>query len=366
MLSKRDMTQTHSGSAPQAVISGAHAFKRFHRTFDCRRVFITGGTGLFGKWLLDHFKNLEAEVVVLSRNPEQFFANFPMAGKTQNITFVQGDVRDFGFPSGRFDYVIHAATEASVKLDQENPEEMTAVIVDGTRRVLEFSKQAGVRRLLYVSSGAVYGIQPPELPNVPETFPCSPVTAYGKGKLQAEQMCLESGIETVVARCFAFVGPWLPLDTHFAIGNFIGNCLRNEPIEIKGDGTPLRSYMYGADLSEWLLTILSLSEPARVYNVGSDDAISIFDLARLVRECAGTQNEIIVHGRKVEGALPARYVPSVDRAKNELSLRQRYSVKESVCRTIEWYRNAGSRPESYAARKVSAAVRRTCGGRSNW
>ena len=323
-----------------------------------KRIFLTGGTGLFGKWLLEHFhpsaareapfsrgsdrrerKTLEAELVVLSRNPEQFLRQFPVFGKSSNITFVQGDVRDFSFPSGQFDYVIHAATDASVKLDQGNPDEMYSVIVDGTRRVLEFSKQAGVKRLLYVSSGAVYGVQPPELSHIPEIFSCNPVTAYGKGKLMAEQLCLESGVETVVARCFAFVGPWLPLDTHFAIGNFIGNCLGNETIEIKGDGTPLRSYMYGTDLAEWLVTILLCGEPARAYNVGSDDAISIFDLARLVRECAGTQNEIIVRGKKVEGVLPARYVPSVDRAKKELALCQRYALSDAIRRTIVWQRN---------------------------
>ena len=302
------------------------------------RIFLTGGTGLFGKWLLDFLQALEVRVVILSRNP----AGFPAFGKNANVTFIQGDVRDFELPSGPFDYVIHAATEASVKLDQENPDEMYSVIVDGTRRVLEFSNQAGAKRLLYVSSGAVYGVQPPELSHIPETFPGSPVTAYGKGKLKAEQLCLESGVETVIARCFAFVGPWLPLDTHFAIGNFIGNCLRNEPIEIKGDGTPLRSYMYGSDLAEWLWTILLRGEPSRIYNVGSGDAISISDLARLVRECAGTQNEIIVHGKKVDGALPARYVPSVERAQKELSLRQRCSLSESISRTIAWYRNTGA------------------------
>ena len=302
------------------------------------RIFLTGGTGLFGKWLLDFLQALEVRVVILSRNP----AGFPAFGKNANVTFIQGDVRDFELPSGPFDYVIHAATEASVKLDQEHPDEMYSVIVDGTRRVLEFSKQAGAKRLLYVSSGAVYGVQPPEILHIPESFPCNPVTAYGKGKLKAEQLCLESGVETVIARPFAFVGPWLPLDTHFAIGNFIGNCLRNEPIEIKGDGTPLRSYMYGSDLAEWLWTILLRGEPSRIYNVGSGDAISISDLARLVRECAGTQNEIIVHGKKVDGALPARYVPSVERAQKELSLRQRCSLSESISRTIAWYRNTGA------------------------
>lgn len=299
-----------------------------------KRIFLTGGTGFFGKWLMERLQSLEADVVVLSRNPLQF----PLLVKKSQVTFVQGDVRDFEFPAGSFDYVIHAATEASAKLDLENPDEMVSVIVDGTRRVLEFSKQADIKRLLYVGTGAVYGIQPPELSHIPETFPCNPVTAYGKGKLAAEQLCLASGVETVIARPFAFVGPWLPLDAHFAIGNFIRNCLRNESIEIKGDGTPLRSYMYGSDLAEWLLTILLRGEPSRAYNVGSDEAISIFDLAHLVRDCAGTKNEIIVHGQKVYGTLPARYVPSVDRAVKELSLCQRVSLSDAIRQTIGWYR----------------------------
>ena len=308
-----------------------------------RRVFLTGGTGFFGKWLLYSFLGLrrcgvDVSVTVLSRDPRRLLEACPEFFGQVGLDFVTGDVRDFEFPAGSFDYVIHAATEASAKLDLENPDEMTSVIVDGTRRVLDFSKQADIKRLLYVSSGAVYGVQPPELSHIPETFPCNPVTAYGKGKLAAEQLCLKSGVETVLARPFAFVGPWLPLDAHFAVGNFIRNCLRNESIEIKGDGTPLRSYMYGTDLAEWLWTILLRGEPSRAYNVGSDQAISISDLAHLVRDCAGTKNEIIVHGKKIDGTLPARYVPSVDRAGNELSLCQRVSLSDAIRQTIGWYR----------------------------
>ncbi len=300
-----------------------------------KRIFLTGGTGLFGKWLLDRFQGLETEVVVLSRNPDQFIRQFPRFGECENITFVPGDVRDFGFPSGHFDTVIHAATEASAKLDQENPDEITSVIECGTKRVLDFSKQAGVNRLLYVSSGAVYGVQPPELSHIPETFPCNPVTAYGKGKLKAEQLCLESGVETVISRCFAFVGPWLPLDAYFAIGNFIGNCLRNEPIEIKGDGTPMRSYMYGSDLAEWLLTILLKGRAGEAYNVGSDVDLSIAEVAELVRRFVGCDNEIIIRQAAEPGVLPARYVPSVEKARRELDLDVRMDLEEAVGRTVE-------------------------------
>lgn len=328
--------------------------------FSQKRIFLTGGTGLFGKWLLEHFQGLETEVVVLSRNPDQFLQQFPMFGpgrrergpalagqrpeegaKNRNPTFIQGDVRDFKFPAGQFDYVIHAATEVGAKLERENPNEMYSVIVDGTKRIIEFSEHAGVRRLLYVSSGAVYGVQPPELSHIPETFPCNPVTPYGKSKLKAEQMCLESGIETVIARPFAFVGPWLPLNARFAVGNFIGNCLRNEPIEIEGDGTPLRSYMHASDLVRWLLTILLKGRIGDAYNVGSAEAISIKDLAWLVRSVAGTDNEIRIREQPIPGTAPTRYVPSIEKAEKQLGLSVLVSLPDALTRTIQTIRKYG-------------------------
>lgn len=306
-----------------------------------KRIFLTGGTGFFGKWLLNFFKTVETDVVVLSRNPPGFLAQFPMFANSPRITFVHGDIRDFPFPDGRYDYVIHAATEAGTKLEHENPAEMQSVIEDGTRRVLQFSKQSGAKRLLYVSSGAVYGVQPPVLPHVEETFSCNPVTAYGRGKLQAEQMCRDFGIETVIARCFAFVGPWFPLDADFAIGNFIGNCLKNESIEIKGDGTPMRSYMYGSDLVDWLLTLLVKGRAGEAYNVGSDVCISIAELAQTVRSVAGTGNEIRIRQQPQQGNLPSRYIPSVQKAKDELGLRVQVSLAESISQTIRWVRERG-------------------------
>jgi len=303
-----------------------------------KRIFLTGGTGFFGKWLLSFFQTVASDVVVLSRNPTGFLAQFPMVANSPNITFVQGDIRDFPFPDGRFDYVMHAATEAGTKLEHENPAEMQSVIEDGTRRVLQLSKQSGTKRLLYVSSGAVYGVQPSELPHVRETFPCNPVTAYGKSKFQAEQMCLDSGVETVIARCFAFVGPWFPLDADFAIGNFIGNCLKNESIEIKGDGTPMRSYMFGSDLVDWLLTLLVRGRSGDAYNVGSDACISIAELAHNVRSVAGTDNEIRIRQHPHQGSLPSRYIPSVQKAKDELGLQLKVSLTESISQTIRWYR----------------------------
>ena len=324
------------------------SLEKVYKGLEGRRILLTGGTGFFGKWLLHSFLGVskvygaDVGLTVLSRDPNRFLKTNPELCGQAGLDFITGDVRSFAVPAGRdFDFVVHAATAASAKLEQENPDEMYSVITDGTRHILDFVQQCSVKRLLFISSGAVYGPQPPTLSRVPETYDGSPVTAYGKGKKVSEQMCLEAAdgkFECVVARPFAFVGPYLPLDVHFAIGNFILDCLEKRDIVIQGDGTPLRSYLYAADLAEWLWTILLRGEHGCAYNVGSDEAISILDLARLVRTCADTRNEIIVRGKRVEGAPPALYVPCIERARNELGLTVCYGLADAISRTIAWHR----------------------------
>jgi dTDP-glucose 4,6-dehydratase len=286
--------------------------------------------------------DLNSTLTVLSRDPKGFLDSCPEFVDQPGLDLIAGDVRSFTPPAGRtFDFVIHGATAASAKSDQDDPEEMYSVITDGTQHLLEVVKRCEARRLLYISSGAVYGTQPPGLSHIPETYEGVPTTAYGRGKKASEQLCLDAStgrFECVIARPFAFVGPYLPLDTHFAIGNFIQDCLENRPIVIRGDGTPLRSYLYAADLAEWLWTLLLRGEHGRAYNVGSEDAISIRDLACLVRECAGTQNEILVQEQAKAGVLPARYVPSVTRVRQELGLIPRCSLSDGIRRTLAWHR----------------------------
>ena len=256
-------------------------------------ILLTGGTGFFGKNILRKLKD-DVNLTILSRDPDKFVNKFPELIKdSNNVAFIKGDIRDFKLsPDIEFDYVIHGATEASAKLEKENPQEMYSVILDGTKHLLNQITGRGVKRLLFISSGGVYGRQQPELSHIPETYSPSPLTSYGKGKLEAERLCLGSGISTSIARCFAFAGPYLPLDTHFAIGNFILNGIRNEPIIIKGDGSPYRSYMYADDLVEWLWAILINGKIGEVYNVGSEEAISIADLAHLVSSCFLVKPEV--------------------------------------------------------------------------
>ena len=294
-----------------------------------KRVFITGGTGFFGKSILDYLKRHQDfrtgdEWTILSRDPEKFrVRNAALLDQGRKIGFVAGDVRDFR-AEGRYDEIIHAATAAVTTLGDD---EMTSTVVEGTRHVLEFAKSCGARKILLTSSGAVYG---PQSAPVAEGAPCNPVTAYGKGKLAAERMCMESGLDAKIVRCFAFTGPYLNRDIHYAIGNFMRDCLAGEPIVIKGDGTPFRSYLYADDLTEWLFAVLDCGASGRPYNVGSPDGLSIRDLAERVRAALDSKNDIRVLGVPVSGATPSVYVPDVSRAVRELGLRVTVGLTDAI------------------------------------
>jgi nucleoside-diphosphate-sugar epimerase len=321
-----------------------------------QRLFITGGTGFFGGWLLESFAHandtldLQANAVVLTRDAESFAAKMPHLAGRDDVTFLGGDVRHFDFPAGPFPFVIHAGTTSSAPAE---PLEMFEIIVDGTRHVLEFAAGHQTRKLLFVSSGAVYGRQPSDLTHIPEDYPgapdpLDPASAYGEGKRAAELVCLLAGqkneIETKIARCFAFVGPGLPLDAHFAIGNFIRDGLRGDPIRVRGDGTPYRSYLYAADLAIWLWTLLLRGTSGRAYNVGSEEAWTIRQAAETVAKSFPQPPSVSIDKEPVAGAPAPRYIPSTKRAIEELGLKTRISLPEAVRRTIVWQDRAKAKP----------------------
>lgn len=323
-----------------------------------QRIFITGGTGFFGTWLLESFARvndalgLKASAAVLTRDPAAFAKKAPHLANRPDLEFIRGDVRNFIFPAGQFSHVIHAATEASAKLNAEAPQEMLDTIIAGTRRVLDFAGQCGVRKLLLTSSGAVYGRQPPELAHVSEDYsgapdPLSPGSAYGEGKRIAEHLCavhaLRHGYEVKIARCFAFVGPHLPLDAHFAVGNFIRDGLAGGPIRVNGDGTPVRSYLYAADLAAWLWTILFRGQSGRAYNVGSEEALSIAQTAELVAKAINPALKVEIARAAVKGRPAERYVPSTRRAVTELGLREWTPFELGVRRNVFWQQQNGQR-----------------------
>lgn len=316
------------------------------------RLFITGGTGFFGCWLVESFcfvnhqLGLGAEATILTRNPEGFAKKCPHLASDSAVHLYAGDVRNFVFPAGKFAYVIHAATEASAKQAADAPLEMLSTIIAGTEHTLEFATACGAKKFLLTSSGAVYGKQPANLTHVPESYlgapePLDSANVYAEGKRVSELLCSiyqkQPGLECKIARCWAFCGPHLPLDKHFAIGNFIGDILAGRAIQIHGDGTPRRSYLYAADLTVWLWTMLFRAPALVPFNVGSAYDVSILELAQAVAATLNPKAEIHVARQPVPRAAPARYVPSVDRAREVLGLREITSLEEAIRRTAKWY-----------------------------
>ncbi len=214
------------------------------------RIFLSGGTGFFGAWLLESLAycnrelKLDLKATVLSRNPDGFLRKMPHLAGESSIVWLQGDVRDFKFPGQRFDFVIHGAAPTTADKAQL-PSDLMATLVHGTERMLGFTRSCGARQLLFLSSGAVYGKQPQDLSRMPETYLGGPDwldadSVYAEGKRVSELMCSlfaqETGVQCAIARCFAFVGPHLPLDQHFAIGNFIADALSGRQIAITATG----------------------------------------------------------------------------------------------------------------------------------
>jgi dTDP-glucose 4,6-dehydratase len=330
-------------------------------SFRNQQLFITGGTGFFGRWMLESFLAanhrfaLKTRATVLTRDPAGFRNSCPHLANHPAITLLQGDVQTFPFPQGEFSFVIHAAADVTAARGHGHADHsgLLAATFDGTRRTLDFAASRGTRRFLMVSSGAVYGSQPPSLSHIPETHagapdPCLPQSAYGEGKRASEALCAAysspGGLECAIARPFALVGPHLALDQGFAIGDFIRSALASEPITIRGDPTTMRSYLYAADLAVWLWTILSRAAPLRPYNVGSDQAISIGALAEEVISvlCPGLPVQSAFSSQP--GAARSQYVPATQRSTEELGLRQTVFLRDAIRRTAEWHgwRNGSS------------------------
>jgi nucleoside-diphosphate-sugar epimerase len=325
--------------------------QRDWQQFAGQHVFVAGGTGFLGCWLLEALLHANARLglglrlSVLSRRPAAFRAKVPHLAGDPAVRLIEGDIRDTSALDLRCDYLVHAA--ADVENADADPVRAFDAIVQGTRGAIALAARAGARRVLHVSSGAVYGAQPPALARIPEPHPSAPDAgdpraAYGLGKRVsewlAEQAARPGGFDVVHARVFALIGPYLPLHAHFAAGNFLADAAAARPVRVAGNGSPLRSYLYAGDAAAWLLQLLVRGAAATAYNVGSEEAISIRELADRIASLAGVP--VAIGDPRPASGLPARYVPDTALARKTLGLVQYTSFAAALQRSFDWARRS--------------------------
>jgi UDP-glucuronate decarboxylase len=314
--------------------------------------FLTGGTGFFGCSILrEQIRNskVNIDLTVLSRDPDRFSKFNPeLAGGAH---WIKGDIMNLELSGvqGRFKAVLHAAADSTSTAHLSYLQRYDQ-IVEGTQRMLDFAVSCGARRFLLTSTGGVYGRQSASMPAIPEDYcgipdPLDAKNVYSLAKRAAEHLCAlyaeEHGLEVVIARCFAFVGEDLPLNVHYAIGNFIRDALWSDEIIVNGDGTPMRSYLDQRDLAHWLITLLRDGKAGEAYNVGSDREISITDLAHLVRDLVSPEKPVRILGKPVDNAERSRYVPDISKIHRHLGLRPTYSLEQSILNTAAAVRARG-------------------------
>jgi dTDP-glucose 4,6-dehydratase len=339
-------------------------------------LFVTGGTGFIGKALLRHWVDRPEALAgwrftLLSRHPELFRQTFGDLLAGLDVQLHRGDImHPASLPDdASITHVLHGATDSTigpslpplVRFDQ---------IVQGTRNVLETARRLGVKRLLLISSGGAYGPPSPGMESIPETWngmpdPLEPQNAYSLAKRQAEHLCAlyheAYGVESVIARGFAFVGEDLPVDAHFAIGNFLRDALRGDTVTVQGDGTPIRSYMDQRDLARWLTVMLLKGQAQRAYNVGSDHAVSIADVAHIIaRHGAHPALPVNVLRAAPMGQAARRncYVPDLSRARTELGLDVEFGLEAAIEHTLARLR---ARSTGYRGRERRRPARAPAG-----
>lgn len=310
-------------------------------------LLIIGGSGFFGKSILDSYKRGLLKkwdinsIYILARNAKNLACENPEL-INQSVLLINGDISTCeSLPKA--DYVIHAAANTDAARYVNTPDLEKKNIINGTSNFCRLAKKyLRDSKILYVSSGAVYGIARQSYYTFSEDDPLATLKSIGlhkrdyAGAKRASEVEIinlgKLGLSVSIARCFAFIGKYLPRDQHFAIGNFIENGLKNSEIEVKANGNVYRSYMYADDLVYWLFAImLDGNSTTPIYNVGSAECIEVRELAELIKK---RFNCIKISQKKPTNDIDF-YVPNIKKAEKNLRLVCKFNIEMALDETIK-------------------------------
>lgn len=315
-------------------------------------LLITGASGFMGIWLTELILYLAREqglkIKLLLVATDFTFARKEaphLYESNEDVIVIKDDVRSLRDLPTTVNWIIHAAASPDLRIHNSQPLHASRTIAQGTLNILEYSSRLPMLKgLLNVSSGYVYGYHSSADQITERDFegfdPSAFSTVYIEAKRYAESLCAifrnQFRLPIFNVRPFSFVGPYQPIDAPWAVNNFIANVVNDQTLRIQGDGTAVRSYMYGADMAWWLLNLLIFGEPGSSYNLGSPQAISLGTLAEKIRSIANSQ-VALSQGKPLLNSKKSIFVPSVDRVQSEFDLSMRFELDEALARTIRWY-----------------------------
>ena len=320
-------------------------------------LLVTGGSGFMGSWIaemvcmLNEKRGLNAKVYIFARDKERFERNIGHLSGGPGVEFIRCDVRNIVDIPKNVHYVIHAAGTPDSRTHTTNPIETMVTIAEGTSAVLRAADRVSdLRMLVNVSSSSIYGAQPATMPKIPESY-CGPVacwqtgSAYAEAKRYGEALVTaarsEARMPVVTVRPFTFIGAYQPLDAPWAANNFINDAMSKRPIRILGDGQTVRGTMYGADMALWILTVAVRAGTGEVYNIGSDDGITLEKMAGKVASKFQPAPEVVLNASLTGNVPNSVLVPDTSAARSTLGLRVVTDIDLALQRTIMWYRNRG-------------------------
>ena len=316
-----------------------------------KSLLVTGGTGFFGKWFLDLIfytnKNYNTNILttLITRNENKFFLDNPHQKNNKFLNIIETDILDLKSINHQFDFLLHmAATSAKETFNGETDTNKTKTLFNGAKNIMNIAIQNNISKILFTSSGVVYGSSSKDMKDesdINDSLDLEKRNGLAKGKMLAENiisnMSTENNINFKIARCFSFVGPYLPLDMHYAIGNFINDAIFKENIIINGNGSPYRSYLYITDTLVWLLKLL-VGNAEGIFNVGSERRIQIIELANMVKDIIAPTKKVIIQEKEMhEGNFKRNiYLPNTEKIRESLGVKEWTSLEDAISKTAKF------------------------------